>query len=162
MTVTAEGLRIELLESDTGTFFDSGSSEVNASGKEMLVLLAKELSAIPNHVSIEGHTDAKPYGERANYSNWELSADRANAARRVMQQAGLRADQVSQVRGFADQCLRNKDNPLDASNRRISIIVQYIAAPEKEDKSSEADSESGGEHPASEEHSSHESSPDKK
>jgi len=162
MTVTAEGLRIELLESDKGTFFESGSSEVNGSGKEMLVLLAKELGAIPNHVSIEGHTDAKPYGERANYSNWELSSDRANAARRVMQQAGLRADQVSQVRGFADQHLRNKDNPLDASNRRISIIVQYIAAPEAEDRSSESPSEPGGEHSASEEHSTHESSAEKK
>jgi chemotaxis protein MotB len=100
--VTAEGLRIELLESAKGTFFESGSSRLNESGKEMLVLLAQDLSSVPNHVSIEGHTDAKPYGERANYSNWELSADRANAARRIMQQAGLRRDQVSQVRGFAD------------------------------------------------------------
>jgi chemotaxis protein MotB len=102
ITVTADGLRIELLESAKGTFFESGSSRLNESGKEMLVLLAQDLSSVPNHVSIEGHTDAKPYGERANYSNWELSADRANAARRIMQQAGLRRDQVSQVRGFAD------------------------------------------------------------
>ncbi|MGD1215280.1 MAG: OmpA family protein [Terriglobales bacterium] len=61
------------------------------------------------------------------YSNWELSADRANAARRLMQQSGLRPDQVSQVRGFADQRLRNAKDPLDPSNRRISIIVQYIS-----------------------------------
>lgn len=148
MTVTSEGLRIELLESDKGMFFDSGSSEVNQSGKEMLVLLAKELGALPNHVSIEGHTDAKPYGGSANYSNWELSADRSNAARRVMQQAGLRGDQVSQVRGFADQRLRNKDNPLDPSNRRISIIVQYIAAPDEAGgKTAEPTGESGGEKP---------------
>ena len=126
MTVTAEGLRIELLESEKGTFFDSGSSSLNAGGKEMVVLLAHELGGLPNHISIEGHTDAKPYGEKANYSNWELSADRANAARRVMQEAGLREDQVSQVRGFADQRLRNLADPLDASNRRISIIVQYL------------------------------------
>lgn len=149
MTVTSEGLRIELLESDKGMFFDSGSSEVNQSGKEMLVLLAKELGALPNHVSIEGHTDAKPYGGSANYSNWELSADRSNAARRVMQQAGLRGDQVSQVRGFADQRLRNKDNPLDPSNRRISIIVQYIAAPDEAGgKTAEPTGESGGEKPS--------------
>ena len=127
MTVTAEGLRIELLESEKGIFFDSGRSTPNDTGKEILVLLAQELGKLPNHVSIEGHTDAKPYGGNANYSNWELSADRANAARRVMQQAGLRGDQVSQVRGFADQRLRNKTDPLDASNRRISIIVQYLA-----------------------------------
>lgn len=126
MTVTAEGLRIELLESDKGTFFDSGSSALNQTGQEMLTLLAAELGKAPNHISVEGHTDAKPFIGAGSYSNWELSADRANAARRLMQQAGLRADQVSQVRGFADQRLRNAKDPQDASNRRISIIVQYI------------------------------------
>ncbi|MGA2003421.1 MAG: flagellar motor protein MotB [Terriglobales bacterium] len=126
MTVTAEGLRIELLESDQGTFFDSGSSALNQSGKEMLSLLAVELGKVPNHLSVEGHTDAKPFAGTGSYTNWELSADRANAARRLMQSSGLRADQVSQVRGFADQRLRNEKNPEDPSNRRISIIVQYI------------------------------------
>jgi len=126
MTVTAEGLRIELLESETGTFFDSGSSVLNHSGQEMLALLAAELGKVPNHVSMEGHTDAKPYAGKASYSNWELSSDRANAARRLMQQSGLRDDQVSQVRGFADQRLRNPKDALDPSNRRVSIIVQYI------------------------------------
>jgi len=126
MTVTAEGLRIELLESEKGTFFDSGSSSLNQSGKEMLGLLAAELAKVPNQISVEGHTDAKPFSGKGNYSNWELSADRANAARRLMQESGLRADQVSQVRGFADQRLRNQKDPQDASNRRISIIVQYI------------------------------------
>jgi chemotaxis protein MotB len=82
MTVTAEGLRIELLESEKGTFFDSGSSVLNHSGQEMLELLAAELGKVPNHVSLEGHTDAKPYTGKASYSNWELSSDRANAARR--------------------------------------------------------------------------------
>jgi chemotaxis protein MotB len=133
MTVTAEGLRIELLESDKGTFFDSGSSALNQSGREMLVLLAEELGKVPNRISIEGHTDAKPFSERANYSNWELSSDRANAARRIMQQAGIRADQVSQVRGFADQRLRNPKQPLEASNRRISIIVQYMSGESADD-----------------------------
>ena len=91
MTVTAEGLRIELLESQNGTFFNSGSSALNQTGQEMLTLLAAELGKVPNKVSIEGHTDAKPYTGSGNYSNWELSADRANSARRLMQQAGLRA-----------------------------------------------------------------------
>ena len=68
---------------------------------------------------------------KRNYSNWELSSDRANAARRMMQQAGLRPDQVSQVRGFADQRLRNTKDPFDPSNRRISIIVQYLTQPNR-------------------------------
>jgi len=128
MTVTAEGLRIELLESDKGTFFNSGSPELNQSGQEMLALLAEQLGQVPNHLSIEGHTDAKPYSGKSNYGNWELSSDRANAARRLMAQSGLRSDQVSQVRGFADQRLRNPKDPLEASNRRVSIIVQYLAS----------------------------------
>jgi chemotaxis protein MotB len=126
MTVTAEGLRIGLLESEKGTFFDSGSSALNHSGPEMLELLATELGKVPNHVWVEGHTDAKPFTGKGRYGNWELSSDRANAARRLMQQAGLRTDQVSQVRGFADQRLRNPQDALDPSNRRVSIIVQYI------------------------------------
>jgi chemotaxis protein MotB len=125
MTVTAEGLRIELLESEGGTFFDRGSSKLNASGQELISLLAAELGKVPNHISVEGHTDAKPFSGGGNYSNWELSSDRANSARRLMQQSGLRGDQVSQVRGFADQRLRNPKDSLDPSNRRVSIIVQY-------------------------------------
>jgi chemotaxis protein MotB len=133
MTVTADGLRIELLESEKGTFFDSGSSTLNQSGQELLTLLAAELGKVPNHISVEGHTDAKPFAGKGSYSNWELSADRANAARRLMQEpAGLRPDQVTQVRGFADQRLRNLKDPLDPANRRISIIVQYInSAPDE-------------------------------
>ena len=130
MTVTSEGLRIELLESAGGTFFDSGSSTLSKSGQEIASLLAKELRKLPNHISVEGHTDAKPYIGKSSYSNWELSSDRGNAARRLMQQSGLRVDQVSQVRGFADQRLRNPKTPLDPSNRRISIIVQYLTNPD--------------------------------
>jgi chemotaxis protein MotB len=126
MTVTAEGLRIELSESATGTFFDSGRAKLNADGSEMLITLAQELGKLPNKLSIEGHTDSTPYAPSAAYGNWELSSDRANAARRVMQDNGIRADQVTQVRGFADQNLRKPEAPLDPSNRRISLIVQYI------------------------------------
>ena len=145
MTVTAEGLRIELLESEKGTFFDSGSSALNTSGQEMLALLAVELGKVPNHVSVEGHTDAKPFTGKRSYSNWELSADRANAARRLMQQSGLRPDQVSQVRGFADQRLRNLKDALDPSNRRISIIVQYISSDPDQAESPGADTKESGE-----------------
>ena len=126
MTVTAEGLRIELSESAAGIFFDSGSAKLKNDGRDLLITLAQELGKLPNKVSIEGHTDSNPYAPSANYGNWELSADRANAARRVMQANGLKDDQVTQVRGFADQRLRKPDAPLDPSNRRISLIVQYI------------------------------------
>src|SRR5712664_1235796 len=145
MTVTAEGLRIELLESDKGTFFNSGSPKLNQSGQEMLALLAEQLGKGPNHLSIEGHTDAQPYGGRSNYGNWELSADRANAARRLMAQSGLRSDQVSQVRGFADQRLRNLKDAKDPSNRRISIIVQYISSNTDEAESPGEDRKESGE-----------------
>ena len=130
MTVTSEGLRIELLESAKGTFFDSGSPELNESGKEALIAVAKQLAGVPNKVSIEGHTDSKPLARHGgDYGNWELSVDRANNARRLMQENGLREDQVTQVRGYADQQLRKPDSPDDPSNRRISILVQYAAPP---------------------------------
>jgi chemotaxis protein MotB len=125
MTVTAEGLRIELSESANGTFFDSGSAKLKGDGSSMLITLAQELGSLPNKLSIEGHTDSQPYSSPT-YGNWELSSDRANAARRVMQTNGVRLDQVTQVRGFADQRLRKPNAPLDPANRRISLIVQYI------------------------------------
>src|SRR5246500_2149839 len=125
MTVTAEGLRIELSESASGTFFNSGSAKLNSDGAELLDTLAQELGQLPNKLSIEGHTDSQPYAPTAAYGNWELSTDRANAARRVMQANGIRPDQITQVRGFADQRLRKPEAPLDPANRRISVIVQY-------------------------------------
>jgi len=108
MTVTAEGLRIELLESEPGTFFESGSPVPSANGRELLIALASELGKLPNKISLEGHTDAKPFAKDTTYGNWELSADRANAARRLMQQNGVHEDQVMQVRGYADQDCANQ------------------------------------------------------
>jgi len=119
MTVTDEGLRIELTESATSTFFDSGSTKISGDGAALLIALAAELGKLPNTLAMEGHTDSKQYPGASNYGNWELSSDRANAARRLMTQHGIRQDQVTQVRGFADQRLRKKD-------RRISLIVQYL------------------------------------
>lgn len=89
-------------------------------------ILAQELGKLPNHIAIEGHTDSQPYPPGATYTNWELSSDRANAARRLMQANGIRGDQITQVRGFADQRLRKPDAPQDPSNRRISFIVEYL------------------------------------
>jgi chemotaxis protein MotB len=140
MTVTSEGLRIELLETETGTFFNLGSPEPNGNGRELLRLLAEQLGKLPNRLSIEGHTDSKPYSGKKEYSNWELSTDRANAARRLMQRDGLRDDQVSQVRGYADQMLRKRDDALDPSNRRISVIVHYLDKPQVTDPGSIRDS----------------------
>jgi chemotaxis protein MotB len=129
MTVTNEGLCIELTESAAGTFFDSGSAKMSEDVADFLKTVAEELGKLPNKLAIEGHTDSKSYAEGSNYTNWELSADRANAARRLMQQQGVRQDQVTQVRGFADQRLRKPQDPLDPSNRRISPIVQYLQKP---------------------------------
>ena len=91
---------------------------------------AKQLGQMPNTVLIEGHTDASPFGESAEYTNWELSADRANAARKLMQENGLKLNQVAEIRGYADQQLRLPDKPQDPSNRRISIIIRYTDAPD--------------------------------
>ena len=124
ITITSEGLRIELLEDKNGTFYESGSARLSDSGQELLGLLAAELKTLPNSLLIEGHTDAAQYTDDTSYSNWELSADRANAARRLLQHDGVRSDQVTQVRGYADQLLRVKANPFDPSNRRISILVK--------------------------------------
>jgi chemotaxis protein MotB len=125
MTVTQEGLRIERLESKNGTFFDSGKPDPNGNGRELLMTIAEELGKAPNKISVEGHTDSQPFSAGKNYTNWELSVDRANASRRIMQQHGLRSDQVAQVRGFADQQPRNAKDPSDPANRRITILVQY-------------------------------------
>jgi chemotaxis protein MotB len=129
ITISSEGLRIELLEDKNGTFYQSGSAQLSGSGQELLSLLAAELKTLPNALLIEGHTDATPYSSDANYSNWELSADRANSARRLLQQFGVRSNQVTQVRGYADQLLRVKANPADPSNRRVSILVKNADDP---------------------------------
>jgi chemotaxis protein MotB len=124
MTVSGEGLRIELLETEQGLFFETGNAKPTASGAELLHAMAVELSKLPNPVLIEGHTDSRPFRGAGSYSNWELSVDRANMARRTMQEHGLRSDQVKQVRGYADQRLRVPESPEDASNRRITVVVQ--------------------------------------
>ncbi len=129
MTITSEGLRIELLESATTTFFNTGNPEPNADGKEIMIALAKELGTLPNKIAVEGHTDSTPYSGKRNYGNWELSVDRANAVRRLMQENGIGPDQIMQVRGFADQRPRKIEAPLDPSNRRVSLIVQYLNKP---------------------------------
>ena len=128
ITITGEGLKIELIEDQGGTFFESGSPKLSPSGVELLNLLSAQLKVLPNRLLIEGHTDAQPYSSDNGYTNWELSSDRANSARRLLQQGGVGPDQISQVRGYADQMLRVPSNPLDPSNRRVSLIVQWADA----------------------------------
>jgi chemotaxis protein MotB len=125
MTITGEGLRIELLETEVGMFFDTSSAHPTDKGGKMLTVLAQELGRLKNRITIEGHTDARPFAAKGLYSNWELSSDRANAARRLMTSSGLDAAQVADIRGYADQKLRKPADPSDPSNRRISIVVQW-------------------------------------
>ncbi len=128
ITVTGEGLKIDLIEDKGGTFFETGSAKLSENGVELLNLLSAQLKPLPNRLLIEGHTDAQPFSNNGLYTNWELSSDRANSARRLLQQDGLGPDKISQVRGYADQSLRVPSNPLDPTNRRISIIVQWLDA----------------------------------
>jgi chemotaxis protein MotB len=126
LTLTPEGLKIEMIENPNGTFFENGKAQPTPNLQELLKVLSVEVGKLPNPVSIEGHTDSKPFSDSRTYGNWELSTDRANAARRMMQDSGLRRNQVVQVRGFADQDLRKPLQPDDASNRRVTLIIQYV------------------------------------
>lgn len=125
ITVTPEGLRIELMESAKGTFFELGSAKPTPALRELLQVLSEELGKLPNHISIEGHTDSMSYTSLRTYDNWDLSTDRANEARRLMQDQGVRPDQISQVRGLADRQPRLPNHPEDPSNRRVTLLVQY-------------------------------------
>jgi chemotaxis protein MotB len=125
VSVTDEGLRIELREAPDDGFFASGSAAMKPQTVELLEVIASELGKMNNRVAVEGHTDSRPYSSGiTGYTNWELSADRANAARRVLVSSGLKTGQIEAVRGYADTRLRTSDEPLDPSNRRISIIVR--------------------------------------
>jgi chemotaxis protein MotB len=122
--ITAEGLRIELIERDGVPFFEVGSAVLIHPLKPLLEKLNQILAALPNALTIEGHTDSRRYTQRRNYSNWELSVDRANSARRILEAAGLPPTRMDRVVGHADRVLLVPDNPLHASNRRITLLVR--------------------------------------
>jgi len=127
LSVTGEGLRIDLLETEQGLFFATGSPSPTDAGRRLLQALGGELARMPNAIVIEGHTDARPFRNAApstGYGNWELSVDRANAARRLLHTSGIRSDQVVEVRGYADQKLLDSTDRNDARNRRISLVVR--------------------------------------
>jgi chemotaxis protein MotB len=127
ISVTPEGLRVELLETERGLFFESGRPEPSSSGVRVLGVLGRELARLKNDVVLEGHTDARPYRFSAlnGYTNWELSVDRANSARRCMMDSGLSLAQVVQIRGYADKRPLNPADPYDSRNRRVSVVVEY-------------------------------------
>jgi chemotaxis protein MotB len=128
MTISSEGLRVELVDKSGSSFFDSGSALLRGESVRILGLIAAEIGKLDNDLFLEGHTDSRPYTAQDQYTNWELSADRANAARRVMMREGIRATQLKGVRGFADTQLHVTDAPNDPRNRRVSILVRSQVA----------------------------------
>lgn len=126
--LTKDGLRIELMETSENVFFKVGSAQLTPQAIEILKVLGNEIGKLPNNVQIEGHTDSRKYAAGSNYTNWELSSDRANAARRALLQSGLWDGQIIAVAGYADKKLRNPENPFDMSNRRVSILIKQITA----------------------------------
>ena len=121
--VTDEGLRIQLMESGDSTFFGLGSAQLSGEGVHAVTMIASQIGPLGYKVALEGHTDSKQYVNRKSYSNWELSADRANSARRILEQNGVDPSKIAVVRGFADTHPRYLDRPEDAGNRRIAIVV---------------------------------------
>jgi chemotaxis protein MotB len=141
MDFTDEGLRIQIKDKAAQVLFDSGSATLKSYTLSILKEIAQELGKLPNRVVIGGHTDAAQYANKA-YTNWELSSERANAARRVMESAagGLRPGQVRRVTGYADTLPLEGKDPKDPQNRRISIIVVSAASEAAESKHQKAQS----------------------
>ncbi len=123
LDITPEGLRIQIVDAQNRPMFDLGSAKLKGYTAQILRTLAPYLNTVPNRLSLTGHTDTTPYVARAGYNNWDLSADRANAARRALEAGGLSPDKVVQVVGLSSAVLFDKANPRAAINRRISIIV---------------------------------------
>jgi len=123
---TDEGMRIELVESLEEAFFEVGTSSLNPQAFNILKLIGDKVSKMENLISIEGHTDSRPYANNGlGYTNYELSADRANSARRALVLGGVPENQILDIRGYADKKLKNFEDPFDIVNRRVSIIIKY-------------------------------------
>ena len=128
LDITPEGLRIQIVDKQNRPMFDLGKSNLKDYTGEILREVAKYLNTVPNRVSLSGHTDDKPYGGARGYTNWELSADRANAARRALLDGGLEQTKIARVVGLASSVLFDRENPYNPINRRISIIVMTKSA----------------------------------
>ena len=120
---TEDGIRIQLLDQEKISMFPSGSAAMNPRSKALLAKVAEVVKTMPNKIEISGHTDAKPYAGGDNYTNWELSSDRANASRRVLVGAGINPDRLTMIKGQADTDPFVKTDPFDPQNRRISIVL---------------------------------------
>ena len=132
LDMTREGLRIQIVDDQNRPMFDSGSDMVKPYMRDVLQAIGSVLSEVPNRLTLEGHTDAKPFSAGvAGYSNWELSSDRANASRRELVAGGLDNDRILRVQGLASSIPFNKQDPLDPVNRRISLIVMTRDAEER-------------------------------
>ncbi|MEO7361041.1 MAG: flagellar motor protein MotB [Gemmatimonadaceae bacterium] len=126
VVVTKDGLRIELIESGKGDqYFAIGSASMKPATELVLQLVGEELAQLQNPIILEGHTDAAKFGSDASYGNWELSTDRANAARRVLANVGVGEGRLVEIRGLADTQLRLPSEPTAAANRRISILLPF-------------------------------------
>ncbi|HET8765497.1 MAG TPA: flagellar motor protein MotB [Rhodanobacter sp.] len=123
LDITPEGLRIQIVDKQNRPMFDLGSAHLKDYTRAILVDLAGFINKVPNRISITGHTDDAPYSSDNGYSNWELSTDRANAARRALLVGGLQVGKVARVVGLAASVPLDRQNPADPINRRISIIV---------------------------------------
>lgn len=128
LDITPEGLRIQIVDKENRPMFDSGSAELKSYTKEILHELAKTINTVPNRISLTGHTDASRFISKRGYTNWELSADRANASRRELVVGGLAQEKVAKVVGLASIVPFNKEDPLSPINRRIALIVMNKAA----------------------------------
>ena len=123
LDITPEGLRIQILDAQNRPMFDLGSARLKAYTNDILKEVTGYLRTVPNRLSVTGHTDTTPYAGITGYTNWDLSTDRANAARRSMESAGLETERIARVVGLASSVLFDKENPRSAVNRRISIVV---------------------------------------
>jgi chemotaxis protein MotB len=120
---TAEGLRIQLMEKDNSHFFEIGGAKLSPQGTEVVAAIGRIVGPMGRGIAVEGYTDSIQYSKDAAYTNWELSADRANAARLLLQTSGVEPGQVEEIRGFADTRPKYPDDPLNPRNRRIAILV---------------------------------------
>ncbi len=135
LDITSEGLRIQIVDEKNRPMFRLGRAELEPYTKEILHEIGKTLNEVPNRISLSGHTDATPYAaDRKGFSNWDLSADRANASRRELITGGLDENKVARVVGLASAVLFDKENPFNPVNRRISIIVMNKQAEEAAQK----------------------------
>ena len=121
--ITQDGLRIQIMDAENRPMFDVGSARLKPYFEDILLAMADTIKTVPNKISISGHTDAKPYAGAGGFGNWELSANRANAARRALIAGGYPDPQVARVVGYASSSLYDHANPLNPVNRRIDIIV---------------------------------------